>query len=105
MMRRTLWGFAGVALLLACNDRPTVVTAPRGVLAQSEASKNEPLQRPGYVLTPAGWFHSSCVHEIPAGARVSINHVVTRKDGTSYQIPKCLFPAFLTLPHGRQRLA
>ena len=57
------------------------------------------LQAQGYVLTPAGWFHSSCVHEIPAGARVSVDNVVTRRDGSRYQIPRCAFRAHLTLPH------
>jgi len=45
-----------------------------------------------------GWFHASCVHQIPSGAVVDRNQLVTLKDGTSYQIPKCSHPPYLTLP-------
>jgi hypothetical protein len=99
-MKPILGGLAAVALLLGCTDRSPVVTAPVGTLEQTDAS-----QLPGYVLTPAGWFHSSCVHEIPSGARVSIDHVVTLRDGSTYQIPKCLYAAQLRFPHIRKGLA
>ena len=54
----------------------------------------------GYVPTPAGWLHKSCVHEIPDGARVMArSRVVARRDGTSYQVPRCRYPAYSTLPN------
>ena len=39
--------------------------------------------------TPAGEMPSSCVHEIPNGARVDTSGVVTLPDGKQYRIPKC----------------
>ncbi len=51
-----------------------------------------------YVVTPAGWYHRSCVHEIEDGAVVDINRLVRRRDGTSYQIPDCLYPVLSTRP-------
>jgi len=42
-----------------------------------------------FAATPAGEMPSSCVHEIPNGARVDTSGVVTLPDGTQYRIPKC----------------
>jgi hypothetical protein len=44
------------------------------------------------VATPAGWYHKSCVHEIPNGARVSASGLVKRRDGTTFQVPACSHP-------------
>ena len=44
------------------------------------------------MITPAGWYHRSCVHEVPNGARVGRDRVVTRNDGTSYHVPECMYP-------------
>src|SRR6266498_496073 len=88
-MKHALWSLSALTLLVGCTDRAQVVTAPSDASLQAGNR-----QLPGYVSTPAGWFHKSCVHEIPAGARVSIDHVVTRRDGTKYQIPHCRYPAY-----------
>src|SRR5256886_5145363 len=42
-----------------------------------------------FTATPAGEMPSSCVHEIPNGARVDTSGVVTLPDGKQYRIPKC----------------
>jgi len=42
-----------------------------------------------FTATPAGEMPSSCVHEIPDGARVDTSGVVTLPDGKQYRIPKC----------------
>jgi len=42
-----------------------------------------------FAATPAGEMPSSCVHEIPNGARVDTSGVVTLPDGRQYRIPKC----------------
>src|SRR5205807_1342950 len=39
--------------------------------------------------TPAGEMPSSCVHEIPNGARIDTSGVVTLPDGRQYRIPTC----------------
>jgi hypothetical protein len=48
----------------------------------------------GYVATPAGWYHRSCVPEIEEGARIGKGGLVTRKDGTTYQLAKCQYPRY-----------
>lgn len=55
----------------------------------------------GYIQTPAGLYHPSCVHEIPAGARVNRRlDVVTRRDGSRYTLPLC---THLPIPANRGR--
>ncbi|MGD0991528.1 MAG: hypothetical protein ABR998_03575 [Gemmatimonadales bacterium] len=88
-------------------QRPPMTAVAGQQRAHMNASSTQPdtTQLAGYVPTPAGWYHESCVHQIPPGAWVSIDWVVTLKDGTNYQIPKCLFPAYVTLPnHQRGQL-
>jgi len=43
----------------------------------------------GYVRTPSGYRHSSCVHEVEDDALVGADGTVTRTDGTSYVLPAC----------------
>lgn len=49
-----------------------------------------------YVRTPAGWWHRSCVHEIPEGAHLARDGRVTRGDGTTYQLPDCTYVSYPT---------
>jgi hypothetical protein len=51
----------------------------------------------GYVRTPAGYTHKSCVHEVEDGATVDADGVVTRADTSTYALPKC---AYGPLPTG-----
>lgn len=92
-MIRVLIVFAtSIALITAgCSEHPQVPTAPRALIAPS--SEGRILEQEGYVLTPVGWFHRSCVHEIPSGAS-RVGNVVTLPSGASYQIPKCQYPAY-----------
>ena len=46
----------------------------------------------GYMPTPAGWYHQSCVHQVDNGAFVEGNGRVHRPDGTSYVLPACAYP-------------
>jgi hypothetical protein len=46
-----------------------------------------------YIRTPAGMFHRSCVHSVPAGATVNDRGRVTLKNGQSLETPPCLYPA------------
>ena len=61
----------------------TRVTFIDGGLTLGEASP-EP-----FGATPAGGMPSSCVHEIPNGARIDTSGVVTLPDGRQYRIPNC----------------
>jgi len=54
------------------------------------------------VATPAGWFHRSCVHEIPNGAHFDARtRLVKRLDGTTFEIPECQYPAYPDYPTRR----
>jgi hypothetical protein len=75
----------------ACSEHSQVPTAPRAAFAS--APDAETLVQEGYVLTPIGWLHKSCVHGIPSGAR-QVGNVVTLASGASYRIPECHFPAY-----------
>src|SRR5437868_3162710 len=96
-MRASLSFSLGVLVLgvfistTACNESvPTADTSHEKASASASASPTAPLN--DYVATPAGLYHRSCVHEIEDGARGNKNGLVTRKDGTTYQHPKCAYP-------------
>jgi len=72
----------------ACSELP--VTPPTnhaeapGTAMTSAATADDPL-----VSTPDGPRYRSCVHEVPNGARIDLDGVVTRPDGSKFQIPRC----------------
>lgn len=74
--------------MIGCNEP---VSVPSHQLPGS-TSQRVPPSLDDYVATPAGLYHRSCVHEIEDGARGNKNGLVTRKDGTTYQLPKCAYP-------------
>ncbi len=83
-------------LLSACDSRvdtPTAVSPVNGPRAQS--APDSPAAAPGadtgWVATPAGWFHSSCVYEIEDGAVVRGDSVVGR-GGQRRVLPPCAHP-------------
>jgi hypothetical protein len=58
----------------------------------------------GYIPTPAGWYHRSCVHQVDNGAFVEGNGRVHRPDGTSYVLPTCAYPKRMTISASEQVL-
>ena len=89
VMRRTSVGLLA-ALLGAILCEPVHASSQSSAGASSTAIT---AAQGDYVATPAGWYHRSCIHEIPAGARVDRRHgLVTRRDGSTYQLPTCLYP-------------
>jgi hypothetical protein len=44
------------------------------------------------VATPNGWYHRSCVHEIPSGATEHRDGTITARDGASIALPECRYP-------------
>jgi hypothetical protein len=49
----------------------------------------------GYVPTPAGWFHLSCVHNVPDSLAVDASGAVHARGGAElYQIPRCNFAPY-----------
>lgn len=79
-----------------CVERPT---QPIGGSAEATGQRAAWAQSPSdYVTTPAGLYHRSCVHEVPNGSRSGPGGLVRRADGTTYQIPKCQYPAYPDWP-------
>jgi hypothetical protein len=76
--------------MVACSE-PVSFKAGTSIGRASEALIEAPRD---YVITPAGYYHRSCVHEIESGAVVGKTGLVTRKNGTNYQIPLCLYPVY-----------
>ena len=94
------FGVTTLLLLAACTDRPS----PVGVKAPAEEPDFAAIGPQGdYVATPDGRYHRTCVHEIPTGAVVGRNGVVTRLDGTTFQIPKCRYPSYPSIPRPSRR--
>ncbi len=97
MKRTTYLSVLLVSLGIAgCTDVPTS-TSPTE-LAPSEGEQPQMSRqdaaapRGELIATPSGWYHRSCVHAIPEGARGNRHGTVTRRDGTSFQTPNCLYP-------------
>ena len=84
-----------VAAAAACAEQSTT---PLGVRDFSSAATAVVAPQGDYVITPSGWYHRSCVHEIPHGARVAIGGLVTRADRSTFAIPRCLYPSYRTIP-------
>lgn len=84
----------------ACDQQPVSPTASldqAGTLSWDDS-----------VATPAGWRPRACVHEVPNGAHVSVSGRVTRLDGSTFQVPKCLHiahPNGLRFGRGAPRVA
>lgn len=49
---------------------------------------------PDYVLTPAGLYHRSCVHDVGRGATIEADDWIKGADGVRFQLPACEFPHF-----------
>jgi hypothetical protein len=88
-MKTALFSLMALAVVSACTEQP-MSTAAR---PQGEGDHGPALApRADYVRTPVGWYHGSCVHEIPSGASVLPGNVIKRPDGSTYQIPTCQHP-------------
>lgn len=93
-MNKSLLSLLALLVAAACTERPTAVQTPAGKPSLAGVT---PIG--DYVATPHGWYHRSCVHEIPSGARVDAGGLVTRRDGSTYAIPKCLYPSYRAAWH------
>lgn len=93
-MRQPISPMLPVVALLAglagCSSEPSSAPdeLPPPSLAQVPAGGPD-----DYVPTPAGWHHRSCVHQVDDGAQVSKDGLVSRKNGPSYRIARCAYPA------------
>jgi MYXO-CTERM domain-containing protein len=85
-----------VALAAACAP-PEGAPATPGHLQQAVNALPD-----GYVATPHGYVHNSCVHAAPAGSAVDAQGWYRRDDGAMEQLPACAYPRLTAgaAPHG-----
>jgi hypothetical protein len=64
--------------------------------AQAPAGPNRPANVPaGYVITPFGYFHPSCVRQLAAGETLSEDgRVLQHANGTVEKVPACAYPRY-----------
>ena len=80
-----------------CDDQRDTPTSPPDLavsqakdLQEVSAEKVAPASE--LVMTPAGYYHRSCVHEAPAASVVRKGGVATLSDGSEVEFEKCEFP-------------
>jgi uncharacterized repeat protein (TIGR03803 family) len=64
--------------------------------AQAPAGPNRPAGVPdGYVITPSGYFHPSCVRHLAEGeALLADGRILRHADGTTESVPACAYPHY-----------
>jgi uncharacterized repeat protein (TIGR03803 family) len=64
--------------------------------AQAPAGPNRPVGVPdGYVITPSGYFHPSCVRQLKEGETLlEDGRVLQHADGTTESVPACAYPRY-----------
>jgi hypothetical protein len=74
----------------------TLVMAYQSATAQKVAGANRPATVPqGYVITPFGYFHASCVRGVMSGDTVLSDGRVQHGDGTvDAEAPACAYPHY-----------
>ena len=78
---------------LACSTLTVIACSEKSFApAVSRVSDTALLQDTAFVITPVGELPRACVHEIPAGAVVSRDRVVSLPDGRSFKLPVCDTP-------------
>lgn len=96
MRLRYVPGLLAIVLIAGCSDHTSPLSTP------TTSEKTESTVAGGLggvapagdlVLTPDGYYDRSCVHEVPNGSHVNgLTRIVTRPDGTTYHLGKCLYP-------------
>jgi len=79
-----------MVMAAACSERPTSIQENPSATTSAAVA----VSQGDYVATPAGWYHRSCVHQVPDSSLVDASGLVHRKDGSTFQIPKCLYPSY-----------
>jgi len=98
--RSTLAFCIGVVGLVAaaCSDAP--VSEVRGIQPATRRSSLSPADSvlPDYIVTPAGQYHRTCVHELPAAASFDADGVLRLPNGVVVTFPPCQFPIYPSRP-------
>ena len=85
-------------LVLAVISLCLVFLASTTAYAQAPAGPNRPAAVPaGYVITPFGYFHPSCVRQLASGETLlSGGHVIQHANGSVEDVPACAYPRYTT---------
>ncbi len=83
--------------VIACSDDAHQATAPVG---RTVISARENIVPPGYVATPVGLLHSSCVHALAATDRLDRTGNVVHRDGSVTPTPPCLYQPISSIVSG-----
>src|SRR5437867_12521985 len=86
-------------LLVACaSARPTEVTGT------TEGGSDAPAAVPatglppgvphGYLATPVGYMHASCLHHVRSDEMLGADRVIRAADGSTRTAPSCGYPRF-----------
>lgn len=86
------WSLLALAVAVGCKDAAMPVSPIETPPPQVLSDQGPSTASGDLVATPNGWYHRSCVHEVPNGAHVDINGLVHRKDGTLAQVSRCEHP-------------
>lgn len=99
MKKRSILVGSGLLLVAAAcvdrGDRSVALTVPETPVGLTQEDT-------GYVVTPAGRYHRSCVHELPMGAQVTKDGEVRTPNGVINRLARCAFPIY-RVPRGLQR--
>lgn len=96
-MNRILPVMAALAVLAICTGAVVAQENDGPFLNQAlVAGSNRPANVPqGYVLTPFGYFHPSCVQKIAAGDTLLADGRVKHQDGKApASVPVCRYPRY-----------
>jgi hypothetical protein len=94
---RAVLSTLAIGAVMACGENVTTAAPKSAPVSRLSDIAQDPGADSDWVSTPGGWYHKSCVHEVPSGSRGEANGMVHRPDGTSIQIPPCHYP------HGQRR--
>jgi len=84
---------AGCGTEDAAPDAPNVERSPQSVLERTREALPE-----GYVETPIGRYHASCVHEVPEGGEVDLDGTIRVGSQVVRAPARCAFKSFRNRP-------
>jgi hypothetical protein len=88
--------FICLAGVLACGARSGAAQTTDSIHAMPAAGPNRPASVPdGYVVTPFGYFHQSCVQSLAKGERMLPDHRIQHADGSVEESAAvCTYPQY-----------
>lgn len=104
-MKRMHLSLLAIAITIGCKDAAMPVAPIATSSTKMVSDQVAPVASGDLVATPNGWYHRSCVHEIPNGAHVDINGEIHRKDGKTYQLSSCTQPGRVIVANQNRTVA